>query len=72
MASTPEMIEILATHDRYQLLKVIAELERQRDSLVDAIELAGDRNLREDVWTFGRPNFKSYFKDNGYVVPGRS
>lgn len=72
MPNSPEMIEIMATHNRFQLLRIIADLERQRDSLVEAIERDGDPNLRDDVEAFGVPNFKSYFKSNDYVVPGRS
>lgn len=68
----PEIIKIMATHDRYQLLKIIAELERQRDSLVNSIRHDAPRDLVEDLEAFGVPNFKAYFKSNDYVVPGRS
>lgn len=71
----PEIIEVMSTHSLARLRAIIAELEQQRDALVDQI-LAIDYldevdGLQEDLKTFGIPGFRHYFKSNGYKVPGR-
>lgn len=71
----PEIIEVMAEHSVPRLRAIIAELEQQRDVLVDQVldsEYLSDlRRLQEDLKTYGKPLYRHYFRSNSYKVPGR-